>query len=93
MCCTWDDDDDDDEGKGEGETRYRHIGPPLWSRDNVVYSYAAGPDSIPGQVNFLVEVFPWFFLNTVRQMSGNLLLGFTTLFNMLGNHHRFRHIA
>ena len=37
---------------------------------NVVASEAAGPCSIPGGVNFLVEVFPVFFSN-VRQMSGN----------------------
>ena len=36
---------------------------PLWSRDNVVASHAAGPGSIPDGVSFLVEVFLGFFLN------------------------------
>ena len=29
-------------------------GPPLWSRDNIVTSHAAGPGSIPGRISFLV---------------------------------------
>ena len=32
--------------------------PPLWSRGNVFASHPVGPGSIPGWVNFLVEVFP-----------------------------------
>ena len=46
-------------------------GTPLWSRGNIVIFHAAGPSSIPGRVNFLVEIFPGFSL-TVRQISGNL---------------------
>ena len=34
-------------------------------------SHAAGPDSIPGRVNFVVEVFLRDIPSTVRQMSGN----------------------
>ena len=32
--------------------------PALWIRGNIVTSHAAGPGSIPGRVDFLVEVFP-----------------------------------
>ena len=42
--------------------------PPLWSRDNIIASNAAGLGSIPSWVTFLVEVFS----STLRQMSGNL---------------------
>ena len=37
--------------------------PPLWIRGNVVASYPADSGSIPGRVNFLVEVFSGFSLN------------------------------
>ena len=40
------------------------------SNSNHIASYAAGPGSIPGRVNFLVQVFPEVFLNiktNVRQ--------------------------
>ena len=35
--------------------------PPLWSRGNIVTSHPAGPGSVPGQNNFLVEVLSWVF--------------------------------
>ena len=35
----------------------RHEWPPLWSRDNIVTSHAAGLGSIPGRVNIQGDVF------------------------------------
>ena len=35
----------------------------MWFRGNVAASHPASPSSIPGQMNFLVEVFPEIFLN------------------------------
>ena len=46
--------------------------PPLQSRGVFVTSHAARPGSIPGPINFLVEVFQG-FPSTVRQMSENLV--------------------
>ena len=39
------------------------MGPPLWSRGNVVASHLEGPGSIPIGSVFLVEVFSGVFLN------------------------------
>ena len=40
---------------------HRKIISPLWFRGNIVTSHAAGPGSIPGRVNFLVECFSGVF--------------------------------
>ena len=55
-------------------TEPRHTYTPLWSRGDILTSHAADPGSIPGRVNFLVEVFPGFSLNhktNVRKFGPN----------------------
>ena len=55
---------------------------PVWSRGNVNF-HPEGPGSIPGRVNFLVEVF-----STLRQMTGNL--GHIRLRVSFGHHNNLK---